>query len=233
MNQAIVFLRRHAALGAGHVGWAFADDGDIFNVGAIENPRGTLRTAPAAMGFWNLRTRDPIEPVRERRYDEFKIIEVEQANPAAARRVVTWVRQKPYDIIGCNCMNATYDVLRAYGVTQLPVPAYHWEPDHWFDHITGKHYCIDQDGISEETGDKKAIVIGAAESDVKSLNTNPPEETPLMPTWRATNTEDAQSFQSAMTTAPAMPQSSAHPHSRPPAESLLTKLRHLLGIGHR
>ncbi|MCX6050410.1 MAG: hypothetical protein NT075_35390, partial [Chloroflexi bacterium] len=111
--------------------------------------------------------------------------------------------------------------------------AYHWEPDHWFDHIAGKHYRIDEEGVSEETGNKQPIVIGTVESDVESLNDNRPEEMPFMPRWRVADTEEARAFQTAMTTALPMPHPSAHPHSRPAAQTFLGRLLRLLGIGHR
>lgn len=144
---AIAFVRRTGADGIGHVGWAFTDDDDIFSVGSVENPHHTLRTRPQQMGFWVLRTRDPVAPMQARGYTELKVINLRLGDPVYAWQVVTWHRRKPYDIIGRNCMDVTYDVLRAFGVADLPVPAHHWEPNHWFDHLHGRHYSIDRDEI--------------------------------------------------------------------------------------
>jgi hypothetical protein len=233
VNRAIVFLRRHAAHGIGHVGWAFADGADTFNAGAVENPRGTLHTPPAEMGFWTLRTRDPAEPMRARRYDEFKVIDVEQADPTFARRVVAWVRQQPYDVVGCNCMDVTYDVLRAYGVPHLPVPAHHWEPNHWFDHVPGSHYYIDGDGVRQEADRRQPAMIGTPKPDLDSpIVDQPPEETPSVPAWRTPDTEEARIFQAAMLAAPLMPQASAH-HNWLAIQTFLANLLRLLGIEHR
>lgn len=209
VKRAIIFLRRHAAHGIGHVGWAFLEEKDTFNAGAIENPLGTLRTLPANMGFWTKRTRNPIKPMRTRRYDEFKVIELAQADPAYARRVVAWVRQQPYEIVHQNCMDATYDVLRAYGLTNLPVPAHHWEPNHWFDSIQGEHYRIDGKGVAVEDDHVHPIIIGAVEPDEESFeissSSEPPAEEPTVPTWRIPHTPEGIAFQAAMLTAPPMP----------------------------
>lgn len=232
-SRAIIFLRRHAAHGAGHVGWAFTDETDTFNAGAVENSRGTLHTPAAEIGLWSLRTRDPVEPMRARRYDEYKIIDVEQADPAYARSVVAWVRQQPYDIVGGNCMDFTYDVLRAYGIPQLPVPAHHWEPDHWFAHVSGTHYQIDATGVAQEDDHKRSAMIGTEEPDLESLSQDPPlEETPSVPAWRTPGTTAALAFQSDMVTAPPMPKANTA-HNRPNFQTLLARLLRLLGIGRR
>ncbi|MFN8488373.1 MAG: hypothetical protein U0350_12315 [Caldilineaceae bacterium] len=206
VKRAIVFLRRHAAHGIGHVGWAFLDEKELFNAGAVENPLGALYTSANEMGFWTKRTRNPIPPMRARRYDEFKVLELAHADPAYARRVVAWVRKQPYEVIHRNCMDATYDVLRAYGLTHLPVPAHHWEPNHWFACVEGEHYLIDGDGVALENDQIHPAALGAIEPDLESLGEMPAgEEEPAPPTWRIPGTVEAAVFEATMRTAPPMP----------------------------
>src|SRR5690349_1767561 len=68
LAKAVVFLRRSGADGIGHVGWAFDNADGTFTTGSIENPRHTFYTNPHDMGFWVVRVRDPISPMRARRY---------------------------------------------------------------------------------------------------------------------------------------------------------------------
>ncbi len=127
---AAVFVRRSGAHGAGHVGWCFAYGDDAFNAGSVENPQGTLFASPEDAGFWAVRIRDPLSPMRLRGYDEFKTFKLKQGRPFDALRIVLWVRRQGYDVFGRNCMDATYDILRTFGVQDLPVPARYWEPNH-------------------------------------------------------------------------------------------------------
>src|SRR5437773_10781009 len=89
--KAVVFLRRSGADGIGHVGWAFDNGDGTFTAGSIENPHHSLHTNRRKMGFWAVRARDPIVPMRDRRYHEFKVIDLAQGDQNAAIRVVKWV----------------------------------------------------------------------------------------------------------------------------------------------
>ncbi len=203
--QAIVFVRRSGAYGAGHIGWAFANEDNTFSAGSVENHHGGLITPPAEMDFWMLNTTDPIQPMRARHYDEFKVIGVAHPNPAYAKHIVAWVHEQSYVAIGRNCMDDAYDVLRAYGVEQLPVPAHIWEPNHWFNHLPGQHYHIDRDGVDKET-DKTPAVHGMIQSDLASLTaTLAAELTPVLPAWRQPGTSEATDFQASIQATPAPP----------------------------
>ena len=194
--RAVVFVRRTGARGLGHVGWAFDCADGSFNVGSVENPLHHLRTQPRDDGFWALRPRDPIQPMRLRRYTDFKVIPIEHADVARAWRTVAWVSSRPYDVIGHNCMDATYDVLRAYGLEDLPIPADHWEPNHWFDHVCGAEYQIDDgDVLAEPPGESQSNM---ALPDHESLIINAPAGfTPEMPAWRTLQHPEWQRFQHA------------------------------------
>jgi hypothetical protein len=229
-NLALVFLRRSAAHGIGHVGWAFAEDMEMFLAGAVENPHGTVVTAPADMGFWIIRTQDPINPMRTRRYNEFKVLDVTQGDPSYARHVAAWVRQQPYKVIGCNCMDAAYDILRAYGASKLPPPAHYWEPDHWFDHVAGNHYRITGEGIVAEDDAAPPVVFTPELPDSASLNTDHLlTDVPSAPDWRVPGSEAALAFQAALqAVSPPPPADMRAP--RPLPSTFMAKLRRWLGL---
>ena len=228
--RAVVFLRRSGADGIGHVGWAF-DNGDrTFTAGSVENPHHSLRTNPRDMGFWAVRSRDPILPMRARNYHEFKLLVVGQGDPEYALRVVKWISRQPYEIVGHNCMDATYDVLRAFDVERLPAPAHHWEPNHWFDRVQGEHFRIEADDVRLEPAGRAAAAPGRLEPDVESLfGRDADTVAPARPAWRTPNTPEWRDFQSALAEAALVPGSS--PTADIPAQqSLLVKIRHLLGF---
>lgn len=228
--KAVVFLRRSGADGIGHVGWAFDNGDGTFTTGSIENPHHSLYTNPRAMGFWAVRARDPSIPMRERRYNEFKVIDLHQSNLNNALGVVKWVSRQPYELIGHNCMNATYDVLRAFGVDRLPVPSHHWEPNHWFDHVQGQYYRIDADDVQLESDMRAAAVIGPAQADVESLFIADRDTImPLQPAWRTENTPAWREFHSALAAAPYAPEPNRDRHL-PARKRLFNRIRQLLRL---
>jgi len=121
-------------------------------------------------------------------------------------------------------------VLRAYGVDRLPVPAHHWEPNHWFDRVQGQHYQIDADGVKLESDGRAATAIGPDQADVASLfsdDSSPIE--PLQPVWRTPNTSAWREFEAACAAAPRAPGADLD-HHVPAQKRLLNKIRQLLGI---
>jgi hypothetical protein len=227
--KAVVFLRRSGADGIGHVGWAFDNGDGTFTAGSIENPHHSLYTNPRDMGFWVARAHDPIVPMRDRRYHEFKVIDLAQGELKTALRVVKWVSRQPYEVVGHNCMNATYDVLRAYGVERLPVPAHHWEPNHWFDRVQGQHYQIDSDGVQIESDARGTVTLGAAQADIEGIFSDGSDQIePLQPAWRTANTPAAREFEEARAAAGRIP-GSERDHL-PARKRLLNKLRRLLKL---
>lgn len=227
--RAVVFVRRTGADGAGHVGWAFDCGDGTFNVGSIENPHHTLRTLPDQMGFWVVKERDPIEPMRQRAYTHFKLIEVGDSHPTFARQVVAWLGARPYDLFGHNCMNATYDVLRAFGAAPLPAPARHWEPNHWFNHIRGREYRIDTQNVSFERQSGRRSVDLFSMPDAASLSDEPPSEiVPAQPSWRTPETPEWRALQHEMAAAPPMPPGARRQHR---SRRLLSHIWRWLGQG--
>lgn len=203
---ALAFNRRTGADGAGHSGWGFTLGDDTFLVGSVDNPPHTLYTRPAKMGFWAIRTRDPLGVASAHAYREAKVIELAYGAPEHAVRVAAWHSRKPYKLFGCNCMNVSYDVLRAFGTAHLPAPALHWEPNHWFDHIQGERLLIDEGSITLAPSPQRRhpadvrlpAVDGEFMEVVEAI-------APTTPRWRVEHTTEANELKAAMEQAPRLP----------------------------
>ena len=59
-------------LGIGHAAWAFQYPDGSWNTGSVENQPHTPYTPPDLMGWWSQRAGDPLQPLREREYEEYK-----------------------------------------------------------------------------------------------------------------------------------------------------------------
>jgi hypothetical protein len=134
--RAAVFVRYNGANGLGHLAWAFDSDTDLADCGSVENPEGKLILQPVDIGFWTDSTKSPIPDMTQRAYNDAKYIDLLSANPAEAYSTVLWIAAEAYKVVGRNCLDDVYDVLSAYGVSQLPPPAHVWEPNEWFDKFT-------------------------------------------------------------------------------------------------
>ena len=137
-----VYVRRNSAAGAGHTGFAFAMPNGQWTVGAVENPQGLPIASPGDTGFWSticsaadvdayFTNKHPMNYP----YDAYKTIYVANANFYAARAEVAEWYQKPYELIGKNCMDTTIAVLTAFGAKLPPVKL---RPNDWFNSISGQ-----------------------------------------------------------------------------------------------
>ena len=149
--RAIVYVRsstpRIGFAEFGHVGWGFETQPRKFNIGSVENTKGGPVNVPAhKKDFWCINTmkphfpfgvgpKDPVKKIRYPGYDMFKEIEVPEPNVKAALAKVREVSREPYNLIGGNCMDATYKILKAYGAP-LPRPSDNWEPIKFFKKIS-------------------------------------------------------------------------------------------------
>jgi hypothetical protein len=143
-----VFLRRRAIrLGRhrlGHVGWGFqllpdhvqSDDVYRWAAGSVENTASRPFAAPGRSDFWCGAYEEPWEAMLEHRYDEYKLIIVDDAFPEAALHAQAAVQARPYVLLFSNCVNAVTRVLGAFGAS-LPSPSAHLIPNDWYDHIPG------------------------------------------------------------------------------------------------
>lgn len=126
------FVRYSGAMGAGHLAWSFDFDAQNVNSGSVENPRGTPSCDPPDMGYWDVFCYDPVPEMAEHAYDAIKYVDIENGSPAQAYKTALWIAQQPYSVIGRNCLDDVYDVLRSYGVTGMPPPSNDWLPNEWF-----------------------------------------------------------------------------------------------------
>jgi hypothetical protein len=171
--RAAAFVRYHSGDGFGHLGWAFDWSPDRVNAGAVENHSGGLETPAANMGFWTDFYSDPMPRMREHRYDDLKYVEIDDADPVQAYRVVQWIRTQPFRAVHRNCLDDTYDVLRAFGVEHLDPPSHDLFPKEWFARFHGTlAHVSDFEWTHDACFDKL------------SMTENPESVQPLRPPWR-------------------------------------------------
>ena len=145
-RRAIVFVRHPGANGLGHIGWAFEWNNGWFNAGSVENQAGKPFVKPQDMGFWSVHTLDPIGAMQKQAitYDEYKVFYVTQPRPKDAWKTVIWESRQPYSVFRHNCNDVAYDILRAYGVTELLDPVEGLVPNDWYDAQPGPSYIIQE-----------------------------------------------------------------------------------------
>jgi uncharacterized membrane protein HdeD (DUF308 family) len=143
-RRAIVFVRRMAADGLGHIAWGFEWMNGWFNVGSVENLKSRPFADPQEMDFWCTHTLDPVATIQNREYpyDEYKLFFVTQPHPKEAWKTVIWESREPYSFVHHNCCDVTYEILRTYGCTQLLDPAKEYIPNDWYDALPGASYAI-------------------------------------------------------------------------------------------
>ncbi len=165
-GAAVIFVRRKATMGIGHVGWGFLvsagqsgslsleGDGNVWGIGAVENHRGWLITPPLEDGYWQERTSEPLRSVAARGYDHYKIVPVGVGRVEAAARAETTVSVRPYMAAVSNCMNDVHLILTAYGVGNLPNPhrIANWIPNTWYGNIDAPEFAI---GEPRDSGDSR------------------------------------------------------------------------------
>src|SRR6266496_901996 len=145
-RRAIVFVRHPGANGLGHIGWAFEWNNGWFNAGSVENQAGKPFVKPQDMGFWSVHTLDPIGAMQKQAitYDEYKVFYVTQPHPKDAWKTVIWESRQPYSVLRHNCNDVAYDILRAYGVSELLDPVEGLVPNDWYDAQPGPSYIIQE-----------------------------------------------------------------------------------------
>ncbi len=148
-RRAIVFVRHPGANGLGHIGWAFEWKNGWFNAGSVENQAGKPFVKAQDMGFWSAHTLDPIGAMQKQliTYDEYKVYYVTQPCPKDAWKTIIWESRQSYSVLRHNCNDVAYDILRAYGVTELLDPVEGLVPNDWYDAQPGPSYIIEETPI--------------------------------------------------------------------------------------
>ncbi|HWB49728.1 MAG TPA: hypothetical protein VG651_11505 [Stellaceae bacterium] len=187
--KAAVFVRRSGAFGLGHTGWMFQHADATFNDGSVENGSGEPVVPPGKTDFWSETVADPGPPMRRHGYDEFKLLEVDPAAPLEAEATVAWVAQQPYLVLGRNCMDDTYDVLRSFGAKGLPLPVFRLAPNFWYDTI---------DAVSHPIAQAGPPLLGAAAPVMPARPAAPAPAAAVRPPWRTAGTPEWLEFQRAI-----------------------------------
>jgi uncharacterized membrane protein HdeD (DUF308 family) len=145
-RRAIIFVRHLGAHGLGHISWAFEWNNGWFNAGSVENSAGKPYAKPEEMGFWSVHTLDPIAAMERQvlPYDEYKVYFVTEPKPKDAWKTVVWESRQPYLVFRHNCNDIAYDILRAFGVTELLDPVEGLVPNDWYDAQPGPSYIIQE-----------------------------------------------------------------------------------------
>jgi len=156
---ACVFVKPDGAQKFGHVGWGFRVTGtDRWVYGAVENPSGKLYTPPGGdIGAWHAEgsykrmlsemSRDAHYPGRsEHPYSRYRCTDSSRSDVPAARETVPVVEERGFlvgvdpetgELTSRDCLDATYDVLRAYRTRHLPKAAELAIPNVWVESLVG------------------------------------------------------------------------------------------------
>lgn len=152
-GAACVFVKPDGAQKFGHVGWGFRAAGtDRWVYGAVENPTGKLYTPPGGdIGAWHAEgtydrmlsdmSRDAHYPGNsEHPYSRYRCTDSATHDTKAARAMIRTVESRGF-LVGVDpktgrltsrdCLDATYDVLKAYRTEDLPRAAKLSVPNVW------------------------------------------------------------------------------------------------------
>jgi hypothetical protein len=151
MGKACVFVQPQGASGNGHVGWGFrVSQEDHWFFGSTENTQGAATIdAGNDIGFWEHEgtydqmldafVRQTYYPRDHRAYPAwaytaFKCEDVSDSAVNAAKAEMAATARQGYRLIGNNCMNHAYNILKAYNTKNLPDPAAvtNWAPNNWY-----------------------------------------------------------------------------------------------------
>lgn len=186
---AATFVRFGGANDLGHVGWGFDVSQTETNIGAVENERGTPTCDPKDMGYWDLTVADPMPAMRERGYNSLKFVEVPYPDPIEACGTAKWIAGEAYTVIGRNCLDDVYDVLRSYGVANLPPPSIDILPNDWFLSVPGEEAAVGSYAWPRGTGSGLATALKKVAKSIVP---------PQIPTWRTPGHPDWHELQQSL-----------------------------------
>ena len=124
---------------AGHVGWGFELPGGNWEFGANEGPKkwplvqadlsitAAYTGSEATMLAWFINGG----------YARYRCVAVPAFNASAAEQQVSKEQNEPYVPPGSDCESQTYNVLREYGVKNLPNDVLDPLPNDWFNGLSG------------------------------------------------------------------------------------------------
>lgn len=145
-----------------------------------------MTAAASAAGYWDEFLTTPVPVMAAKGYNSLKYLDLPHGNPVAALRVAKWIGTQRYDLVGRNCLDDTYDVLRAYGVPHVPPPSHALLPNVWFDAFLATFAQIQ--GFLWERTDRPTWRHKVALEMAKAAS-------PKVPTWRRSGHRDARNLQ--------------------------------------
>ena len=142
-GTAIIAIRTNSPPIVGHIGVGYQNSNGNYLCGAVEGKDYQPIITPGYdNGAWIKACQD-IEEVksafRSRGYNSIKVISVDSPNPENAGSVIQYFVNRGYDLANNNCLTATDEVLRAYGVRDLPNPT---TPNSYYNQISGAEYYL-------------------------------------------------------------------------------------------
>lgn len=185
--RAAVYVRYHSGDGFGHVGWAFDWPPDLVSAGSVENHSGAFDTPAQRMGFWSSFTQDPTHRMRELLYDDVKYVDIGDADPVKAYRVVLWIKTQPFRAIHRNCLDDTYDVMRAFGLRHLDPPSRALIPKEWFQRFPGTLAHLADFRWRDDpdlTPSRSNVTLSLSKGDPAPTLARQQALKPLQPSWR-------------------------------------------------
>lgn len=123
----------------GHVGWGFELPNGTWWFGANE---GNTLLFPSKTWFHDASWASMLAtfigggPYHNTGYTRYRCVTVPASNPSAAEEVAISESNEPYKIPLADCESQAYNVLRSYGVRNLPDDATVWFPNDWFNDLS-------------------------------------------------------------------------------------------------
>ncbi len=155
--RAAVFINWSVPLCAGHVGWGFEASKGHFWFGAVELTSSICEWAASDTALFNeyATEKKMISKMKSGdhggsgfTYHAFKYIDVRNPDVAEPLKVIAMARQNGYALLGNNCMDATFRVIKAYANGDdriLPWPSTHWAPRSFFAAIPAEERFLQSD----------------------------------------------------------------------------------------
>ena len=162
-GQAAIFINWTIPIGLGHVGWGYQISPDVWMYGGLEtagfyigsgygnnthNIKGSFKAMIQGMKDGKRPDNTGFDGYP---YHQYKIISVQNINVAGAATLVEKIRNGGYFLPGNNCMDAVFQVMKAYARGNdrvLPWPCTHPVPRMWYNAIPGKGVYIQSESAT-------------------------------------------------------------------------------------
>ena len=156
--RAAVFINWGMPMGMGHVGWGFEKVPGQFYFGAVEVTDSLIK----GKGLGQNKLFNSYKPERDMLkamktgqhggsgfiYHEYKYINVKNPDLAAPIKLIQATQKAGYGLIGNNCMDAVFNVIKAYANGDdkiLPWPMTHWSPRSFYSDIPTKSVVLQKE----------------------------------------------------------------------------------------